>query len=129
MAEMLSACANTKSEEYMKCLIDWSLKDQRYLLDFFPPTTQSSLVTVNYVLQVYVDFKGMNLSGKKPIEEVKLEFQCARDGGLVWKDQQDAKERKPLRDWAPMRNKNTDVDWTKSTEKEVLAKTQSQTAA
>lgn len=44
------------------------------MLDFFPPSTQSSLVTVSYVLQIFVDFKGMNLSGKKPVEEVKLEF-------------------------------------------------------
>jgi hypothetical protein len=87
MTELLSASANTESEEYKKCLQDLSLKDQRYLLDFFPPTTQSTLVSVSYVLEVYVDFKGMNLSGKKPVEEVKLEFQCARDGGLVWKDQ------------------------------------------
>jgi len=63
-----------KSEEYKKCLHDLSLKDQRYLLDFFPPTVSSTLITVNYVLQVYIAYKGKIVSGKKPLEEIPLQF-------------------------------------------------------
>ena len=111
MSQLMQCTANMKTEEYKKCLFDVSLKESRYLLDFFPPTVTSQLITVEYTFQIYIDFKGMNLSGKKPVEEISLQFQCARDGGLLWRHQEDMK-RPSLKNWSPMRNKNTDIDWT-----------------
>jgi hypothetical protein len=64
---------------------DLTLKDSRYLLDFFPPSGHSELVSVGYSLQVFIAFKGLTMPNKKPLEEIELHFQLGRDGGLHWK--------------------------------------------
>lgn len=69
---MLQSLDRTKSEAYKKLMQDMSMKDQRYMLDFFPPSGDSSLVSVSYTLQVFIAFKGLTMPNKKPLEEIPL---------------------------------------------------------
>ena len=67
MKQLMDSTERMKSEEYKKLFFDIGLKDSRYLLDFFPPTVASSLISVDYVLEIYVSFKGLTLPNKKPV--------------------------------------------------------------
>lgn len=85
------------------------------MLDFFPPSGESSLISVSYTLQVFIAFKGLTMPNKKPLEEVSLQFQVARDGGIHWKCLEEQKSFKPLpSDWAPTRKNPTRIDWSQT---------------
>ncbi len=51
------------------------IDEQRFLMEFLPPTMNSNLVQIKYSLEVYLSFKGLTLPKKKPVEEIPIRFE------------------------------------------------------
>jgi hypothetical protein len=76
LRDLMQSCVRMQNEGYLKGKVDIQDEDQKRLLDFLPPSVESNLISISFVLQVFLTYKGLTLPNMKPKEEIPITVQC-----------------------------------------------------
>jgi hypothetical protein len=108
-----------QSQAYKDGKAECAVEEQRFLMEFLPPTMNSNLVQIKYILEVYLSFKGLTLPNTKPVEEIPIRFEnpmfrhVTPSAFKQW-------DEMTYKNWTPKVNFVKKIIWPRSYEEQIM---------